>query len=133
MKQGNSKMSEAQVFLSKSAVECFPSVMLSRTYWEWVSKLISLFTCTLLFMPDNLQANRNQRCWGCPNNEANQDSTLPLLSEFSLCFSLYNILFVTLIPHTSVYVLPVFQSQSHQMSVKALQTKSLASSFFSET
>ena len=38
VKQGNNKMNEAQVFLSKSAVECFTSVMLSRTYWEWVSK-----------------------------------------------------------------------------------------------
>ena len=34
VKQGKNKMNEAQVFLSKSAVECFTSVMLSRTYWE---------------------------------------------------------------------------------------------------
>ena len=93
MKQGNSKMNEAQVFLSKSAVECFPSVMLSRTYWEWVSKLISLSTCTLIFMPDNLQANRNQRYWGCPNRSKSRFNTAIIiriltvffLVQYSLC------------------------------------------------
>ena len=93
VKQGNSKMNEAQVFLSKSAVECFPSVMLSRTYWEWVSKLISLSTCTLIFMPDNLQANRNQRYWGCPNRSKSRFNTAIIiriltvffLVQYSLC------------------------------------------------
>lgn len=53
-------MNEAQVLLSKSVVECVTSVMLSKTYCEYVSKN-PILSSPVLVMPCNPQVKTNSQ------------------------------------------------------------------------